>query len=452
MRIRIKNELLIINICSAILILSIVVADIQALRIILGLPFLLYFPGYALIAALFPKKDSLGDFERVAFPLGLSIAITPLIGLILNYAWEIDLLPIMVLLAIFTGAMSTIGWHRRRGIPVEEQFQIHINISLSKHRNRNKLDKALSTIIVIAIATIVLAITYAILLPKQGEKFTEFYILGKNGIAEDYPSKTIKGMEETVLLGIINNERRSSTYKVELSIEGLLEKEVGPLTLEHGEKWEKEVTFSVNEACAFTELYEEINCSAESVTASCNTLHVTSVEHLKPGDFIWIGSDQSKEAANIEAIDGDTITIYEDLGKDYAKGTQVKEIAKVEFRLFKLREIMKDDSAKHTELYLWLGNNALNAEVINRGEQVANYEIEAKLKWKNKETSIVSTEPVEINQGGKWEPELDYDYPQGANIWELEFALYRDGEHLYMEKVSGGYPQLNFWISVTEDK
>ncbi len=85
LRFEINNELLFINICSVILILIIALApDIQALRIILGLPFILFFPGYTLITALFPKKSDLGAIERVALSFGLSIAVVPLIGLILN--------------------------------------------------------------------------------------------------------------------------------------------------------------------------------------------------------------------------------------------------------------------------------------------------------------------------------------------------------------------------------
>ncbi len=55
------------------------------LRIILGLPFLLFFPGYTLVAALFTRKEGMGSIERVALSFGLSIAVVPLIGLILNY-------------------------------------------------------------------------------------------------------------------------------------------------------------------------------------------------------------------------------------------------------------------------------------------------------------------------------------------------------------------------------
>jgi len=43
----------------------------------------LFLPGYTLIATLFPRKDDLDGIERVALSFGLSIAITPLLGLAL---------------------------------------------------------------------------------------------------------------------------------------------------------------------------------------------------------------------------------------------------------------------------------------------------------------------------------------------------------------------------------
>lgn len=69
---------------------------------ILGLPFLLFFPGYTSQAALFPEKGRLGEVERVALSFGLSIAVVPLIGLGLNFTpWGIRLDPILISLAVF---------------------------------------------------------------------------------------------------------------------------------------------------------------------------------------------------------------------------------------------------------------------------------------------------------------------------------------------------------------
>ena len=64
MRNSIKNQdvngLLIINILTIILILAIIFIPSSIVRIILGLPFLSFFPGYTLVAALFISKEEMG--------------------------------------------------------------------------------------------------------------------------------------------------------------------------------------------------------------------------------------------------------------------------------------------------------------------------------------------------------------------------------------------------------
>ena len=62
----------------------------DVLRIVLGLPLVLFFPGYTLLLALFPRKDRLGGVERLVLSIGLSIVITAFLGLIINFtAWGI---------------------------------------------------------------------------------------------------------------------------------------------------------------------------------------------------------------------------------------------------------------------------------------------------------------------------------------------------------------------------
>jgi len=71
------------------------------IRIILGLPLVLFLPGYSLIAALFPRKADLDGIERVALSFGLSLAIVPLLGLVLNYTpFGIRSSPVLILLSV----------------------------------------------------------------------------------------------------------------------------------------------------------------------------------------------------------------------------------------------------------------------------------------------------------------------------------------------------------------
>lgn len=86
------------------------------LRYILGSIFVLYLPGYSLIEALYPKKEDLEGLERLALSIGLSLALVPLVGLMLNYTpWGIRLEPILVSLAIFTFMLALVAALRKVG-------------------------------------------------------------------------------------------------------------------------------------------------------------------------------------------------------------------------------------------------------------------------------------------------------------------------------------------------
>jgi hypothetical protein len=89
------------------------------LRYVLGAIFILWLPGYALIRALFPQKlplsgsfesseKSLDLIERAALSLGVSIALVPIVGFLLNYTpWGITLTPIILSLVALTVVFST---------------------------------------------------------------------------------------------------------------------------------------------------------------------------------------------------------------------------------------------------------------------------------------------------------------------------------------------------------
>jgi uncharacterized membrane protein len=52
--------------------------------------------------ALFPKREKMGGIERIALSFGMSLAVVPLLGLILNYTpWGIRLESILYSVASF---------------------------------------------------------------------------------------------------------------------------------------------------------------------------------------------------------------------------------------------------------------------------------------------------------------------------------------------------------------
>lgn len=251
----VKNELVIIDMISAILVTLILFTEERILRIILGLPFILFFPGYVLIAALFVRKKDLSSIERVALSFGLSIAIVPLIGLMLNYTpWGIRTTPVLISLFLFILLLSCVAIFRRSRVPEEERFCLSLQmISTAKEKN-SLLDRAFSIILIISILLAIGTLIYVIATPKVGERFTEFYLLGPGGMAEGYPRELAPGEEGKVIIGVVNREYEEVTYTITVRAiqetgESNKEKSLsilGPFTLKHEEKWEKPFVFSLS--------------------------------------------------------------------------------------------------------------------------------------------------------------------------------------------------------------
>lgn len=209
-----------ITVLSLLLIAVIYLLPQSTLRVLLGLPFILFFPGYAALSVLFPERKDLETIERVALSFGLSIAISPLIGFGLNYTpFGIRLAPILLSLSALNVALSIGGLYRREraGEPyLPFDLQETWGRYIAQFKAEKGLDRALTIILVISILSSVIALAYVVAVPRQGESFTEFYILGPGGMAEGYPRNLTVAEEATVIIGLANHEHRTVEYTVEL--------------------------------------------------------------------------------------------------------------------------------------------------------------------------------------------------------------------------------------------
>ncbi|WP_336343281.1 DUF1616 domain-containing protein [Halalkalicoccus ordinarius] len=246
------------------------------LRILFGLPFVLFVPGYAFVSALFPEQGGTitGDeetadedrgidgIERVALAFGLSIAIVPLIGLLLNFTpWGIRLTPIILSVGGFTIGCAVIAAFRRWELPPEERFSVPYSAWITAGRTEvfdpdDRVDAALNVALALAIVLALGSVGFAVAAPQQGEQFSEFYLLteDENGalVASGYPEEFTQGESESVILGIENNEYETLEYTVVVQLERtegegneteVVEREEldqSSTTLEHDETWQEE--------------------------------------------------------------------------------------------------------------------------------------------------------------------------------------------------------------------
>jgi uncharacterized membrane protein len=271
LKIKILNRLVIIDILTILLIIAILVVPTNVLRVILGLPFILFFPGYALIETLFIGKDRNDRLERVALSFGMSIVITGLIGLALNYTpWGIKLVPILISIACFVLITSGIGLFRR--FSLQQSYNLFTELPFKiPGWGGGFFNRVLTVILILAIAGSLGTLVIIQAFPKGGQYFTEFYILGPEGKAANYPFEfTMKNNQVLsvryytagqpppadhgqIILGIINHEQQLSSYNVAVTIDkkpvdinfaGARLSRLENIQLKPEEKWEQEIGFA----------------------------------------------------------------------------------------------------------------------------------------------------------------------------------------------------------------
>lgn len=264
--------------CVLVLVVFALPAWTSPLRVFFSLVFVLVAPGYALGALLFPKQGDIDGVERLVLALGLSVAVVPLVGLLLNYTpWGIRLLPMTLGLALFTVCMVAAAYLRRRGIPPEARFFSWIN--------RSELQGGIWLLGLVALSFGVVIVAVQTLRPPRNA--TEFYVLGAQGRLQDYPTALSPGQTFTLTLGVRNYEGDGESYRIrapftEAVTEGATERtvvEVPPL--ERGEVWEEALTLRAPEGSGRTQLTFELYRTGEA--EPYRVLHLFVTLAVQPG-------------------------------------------------------------------------------------------------------------------------------------------------------------------------
>ncbi|AKU08199.1 DUF1616 domain-containing protein [Haloferax gibbonsii] len=208
------------------------------LRVVLGLPFVLFVPGYAVIAALFPESGpsvaangdaDTGDWtgidgiERVALSFGTSIALVSALGLLLNFTpWGLRLVPIVVSIGLLTVAAVVVASRRRAALPESERFGVTVRSSLPDGQalfsSDSRTDAAFAVVLILCLAVAVGVGGYVVAAPGSGESFSEVYVLTENQsgqlTAEDYPTELTAGEPTPFTIAVGNHEGTQTDYVV----------------------------------------------------------------------------------------------------------------------------------------------------------------------------------------------------------------------------------------------
>ncbi len=234
-----------------------------AFRIALAAAFLVFIPGYALAAALFPRKDSLDRLERGTLSLVLSLAVVPLLGIVLNYTpWGIDTVPVVAAVLGFVLLCSRAARVLRRLLPREDRFSPGIrpaiprlggtaNGTIEEEAARlvlprlggNRADRVLAGALALAVLVALGTLVAVIALPRNVEQLSEFYLLGPEGMMYNYPREAVAGQPVVVTLAITNRERAATAYTVESTIDGALLSRTDTIRLANDRTWVGRLSF-----------------------------------------------------------------------------------------------------------------------------------------------------------------------------------------------------------------
>jgi uncharacterized membrane protein len=243
-QIRDHTDLVAIGIIVVALLVVVALSAPFPLRVIFGLPFLLFFPGYTLVAALFPEAGHINGLERLALSFGLSIALTVFI----------------------------VAYLRRRRLRADERFVVTFGMKMPSWAKLSARDRVLSIVLVLSAVVAIGAIGYMFAAPPAGEQFTEFYVLGPGGQAADYPTQLALGDKGAVLVGVVNHEGEETSYSLEVTTDGVRDGEVRPIVLADGDTWEEEVSFAPQHSGESQKVEFLLYKGGES--EPCETLHL----------------------------------------------------------------------------------------------------------------------------------------------------------------------------------
>ncbi|MGI8554486.1 MAG: DUF1616 domain-containing protein [Dehalococcoidia bacterium] len=245
--------------------------SIPPLRAIIGVPFLLLCPGYAVLTALFPRKHGLEPIERivfhrgvtidvvppvgletvewVAFSLGLSIASVALLGLALTYTpCGIRLTPMVIVLTLIIVGAAVVTIYRRQLLPVDETFVIPFDLLRPRWRSTGPLNQVSAAVLLLSLLGLTAGTYVAAASPHSAQRFSEFYILGLDKSVLSLPRQVTAGETVSLIAGVVNHEGSRTSYRIALKVAGQPPVEIARLQLAEKQHWEGRLAFVVKAA------------------------------------------------------------------------------------------------------------------------------------------------------------------------------------------------------------
>lgn len=210
--------------------------DASTIRLLAAFPLVLFLPGYALVAVLFPATDrsgretistpierrprSIDVVERLGLSFVLSLVVVALVGLALPITqWGFTTTVTTAALAAVTVVIAQIGVVRRLRTPTSERFTVSPIASLGRLRSDDGAVATASTIVlVLAVGMAIGALVLGVLAPMSTGGFTELALYSETDdgdlVAGEIDDEIAAGESVPITVSIDNQEGEETDYTV----------------------------------------------------------------------------------------------------------------------------------------------------------------------------------------------------------------------------------------------
>ncbi|WP_157972758.1 DUF1616 domain-containing protein [Haloprofundus halophilus] len=219
-------------------------------RLLLTMPLVLFLPGYALVSAIFPDRNttsrtafddavsglrnplptarSVTGVERFALAVVGSALVVPLVTLGVHLSPQpIELLPVAVGVEATTAVLLLVAFVRRATLDLDERYAPPYPTAITglfssrppEHPMRGRAEGGRLPAVALALSLLVLLSTvgYAATVPTDDEGFTEFYVETENVDGDTqsmYQNQFAAGEPANVTFGVENREQQTESYSV----------------------------------------------------------------------------------------------------------------------------------------------------------------------------------------------------------------------------------------------
>lgn len=224
----------------ATVVLSVLNVSSPIVRAIFGFPLLFFVPGYIAVSVLFPRDSpvsekqagraliaqtrELSDVERAALSFGLSVAIVPLLGLVIAagpWGYTDSTVIGVVSGSVLGGTILAIS--RRQSLPPADRYHVRLGERLTAARAaildaESAAHTAINVALVVSMLLALTTVGYALVAPQQGEEYTSLQLLTENDsgdlVASGYPDAIEPGESIPLVIALENHEQQAQNYTI----------------------------------------------------------------------------------------------------------------------------------------------------------------------------------------------------------------------------------------------